>query len=112
MRGINSRSGKAVERAERLRQSIGDILQTPRESRLRRPGYGSRLYQLVDAPMTPATVFDWCAEASQAVSMWEPEYKVRSVKLVSAAPGRMVFNFSGEDAGGDIIDITGVAFTW
>lgn len=108
MRGIDARTGREIEASARLRQSITDILSTPRGSRIRRPTYGSRLFQLTDAPMTPSTVADYCAEAAQAIAMWEPEYRVSSVRLVSASPGKLVFDFVGLDANGATLTLQGI----
>ena len=53
--GMNSQTGKRLSGMDHLRQSIIDILTTPIGSRVMRPGYGSRLFELVDAPVNQTT---------------------------------------------------------
>ena len=52
MRGMDRNTGRALEGIAHLRQSIRDILTTPIGSRVMRWEYGSRLFRLVDAPLS------------------------------------------------------------
>ena len=56
--GINQRDGTLLSDEAHLRQSITDILTTPLGSRVLRRDYGSRLYELIDAPISRQTVSD------------------------------------------------------
>ncbi|MDT9106031.1 GPW/gp25 family protein, partial [Escherichia coli] len=69
-----------------LRQSIQDILTTPLGRRVMRRDYGTRLYELVDAPTNSETVMDLCAAAAEAVANWEPRFRLTQVKIASAEP--------------------------
>ncbi|MCJ7475671.1 MAG: baseplate assembly protein W, partial [Wolbachia endosymbiont of Homalodisca vitripennis] len=51
MKGMDAKTGKALEEIDHLKQSIIDILTTPVNSRIMRRSYGSRLLELVDKPI-------------------------------------------------------------
>jgi phage baseplate assembly protein W len=51
MIGVNNRTGKALDGMEHLKQSVQDILTTPLGTRVMRREYGSRLFELIDAPI-------------------------------------------------------------
>lgn len=96
MNGINATTGKRLGGLDHLRQSIRDILTTPIGSRVMRREYGSRLFQLVDAPMNRATLLDLYAATAEALERWEPRFRLTSVQAVSAAPGRVELDLTGE----------------
>ncbi len=52
MKGMDAKTGKTLEGIEHLKQSIIDILTTPVNSRIMRRDYGSRLFELVDKPIS------------------------------------------------------------
>lgn len=96
MDGINAATGKRLSGIQHLRQSISDILRTPIGSRVMRRRYGSRLFQLIDAPMNRATLLDLYAATGEALDEWEPRFRLESVQAVSAAPGRIELDITGE----------------
>lgn len=96
MQGTSANTGKALDGIDHLRQSIRDILTTPLGSRVMRRDYGSRLFQLVDAPMNRATLLDIYAATAEAIARWEPRFKLASVVASSAAPGSVVLDMTGE----------------
>ncbi len=51
--GMNAATGRNLTGLDHLHQSIADILSTPIGTRVMRRDYGSRLPELIDAPMTP-----------------------------------------------------------
>jgi len=55
MYGISARSGRKLGGIDQLRQSTRDILTTPIGSRVMRRDYGSRLFDIIDAPYSSAT---------------------------------------------------------
>lgn len=81
MAGMSRTTGKALDRDEHLRQSIRDILTTPIGSRVHRRDYGSRLFQLVDRPITPALTADATAAAAEALQRWEPRIALERIIL-------------------------------
>ena len=56
--GMNAETGRELTGLEHLKQSIADILNTPIGSRVMRRDYGSRLFELIDAPINRSTVVD------------------------------------------------------
>ena len=64
MNGINAHTGQALSGQEHLRQSVADILRTPLGTRLMRRDYGSRLFDLIDAPVNNV----WKSECYAAVA--------------------------------------------
>lgn len=90
MRGTNASTGKPLSGLDHLRQSIRDILTTPVGSRVMRRDYGSRLFELVDAPMNARTVSDIYAATIEALLRWEPRIYPRRVGIQNAEPGQVV----------------------
>ena len=87
MRGVDATTGKALEGLAHLRQSVRDILTTPLGSRVMRRDYGSRLFDLVDAPLNEQTVVDLYAATAEALQRWEPRLSVQQVKARTIATG-------------------------
>lgn len=96
MNGTHSHTGKHLSGIDHLRQSIGDILTTPLGSRVMRRDYGSRLYRLVDAPMNQSTLLQIYAATAEALSTWEPRFRLTRVRAISAAPGRVELELTGD----------------
>lgn len=112
MDGINSTTGKRLGGLDHLRQSIRDILTTPIGSRVMRREYGSRLFQLVDAPMNRSTLLDLYAATAEAIDRWEPRFKLASVQAVAAMPGRVELDLTGEYLpDGRIVTLDGIVVT-
>jgi phage baseplate assembly protein W len=89
MRGTNATTGKAVSGLDHLKQSIRDILTTPIGSRVMRRDYGSRLFQLVDAPLNRGTIAQLYAATIEALLRWEPRISPRRVGITAASSGRV-----------------------
>ena len=96
MNGISATTGQPLSGIDHLRQSIRDILTTPIGSRVMRRDYGSRLFELVDAPMNRSTLLDIYAAAAEAIARWEPRFKLQRVVASSASPGHVVLDMTGE----------------
>lgn len=60
-----------------------------------RRDYGSRLFQLVDAPMNRSTLLDIYAATIEAITKWEPRFEVQTVVASSAAPGSVTLDVTG-----------------
>lgn len=112
MNGTDANTGKPLDGLAHLQQSIKDILTTPIGSRVMRRDYGSRLPRLVDAPMNRATLIDLYAATAEALLTWEPRFIVQQVVAVSAAPGRVELQVTGEYLpDGQQVTIDGIVVT-
>ncbi len=112
MDGINSSSGKRLGGIEHLRQSIRDILTTPIGSRVMRRDYGSRLFELIDAPLNRSTLLDLYAATAEALEKWEPRFELVSCKAVSASPGHVELDLVGKYLiDGQTIKLDGIVIT-
>jgi uncharacterized protein len=96
MRGTNAQNGRPLAGIEHLRQSVVDILTTPIGTRVMRRDYGSRLYELVDAPVNRDTLVQIYAAAAEALIRWEPRIRLESVRAERAEPGRVFLEVIGE----------------
>lgn len=95
MQGMNRNTGKKLSGVDHLRQSIVDILTTPIGSRVMRRDYGSRLYQLVDAPINRALFVEVYAATAEALVKWEPRFQLSRVQVESAKPGQISIALEG-----------------
>lgn len=87
MIGMNKNTGLTLEGIAHLKQSIEDILTTPKGTRVMRRDYGSNLPRLVDAPVNRETLIDIYGETAQALDKWEPRLRVKRVTATDAGPG-------------------------
>ena len=112
MRGINAETGKALSGLDHLRQSIRDILTTPVGSRVMRRDYGSRLFQLVDAPVNRRTIVDIYAATIEALLRWEPRITPRRVSIAASETGRVVIDLEATyTPTGEPITLDGIIVT-
>jgi len=95
MIGMDSNSGAALGGIDHLRQSIRNILTTPIGSRVMRRDYGSRLYQLVDAPANRSTLLDIYTAVAEALATWEPRLDLHQLVAEDISPGRIVLSLEG-----------------
>ncbi len=92
---MNAVTGKDLAGLEHLRQSIADILGTPTGTRVMRRDYGSRLPDLIDAPMTPELNVEIFAATAEALDRWEPRIKLSRVQVVNAVAGQLMIDLWG-----------------
>lgn len=95
MDGTNAANGTRVGGIDHLRQSLRDILRTPIGTRVMRRDYGSRLYELVDAPLNRSTLLQLYAATAEAIKRWEPRFKLTRVRIASAEAGRVELDLTG-----------------
>ena len=95
MNGTNAATGKSLSGIEHLKQSIRDILTTPIGSRVMRREYGSRLFELVDAPINRGTITDIYAATAIAIATWEPRFELTQVTIAGAQPGLIELDLTG-----------------
>lgn len=94
--GIHTLDGTLLSDEGHLRQSITDILTTPLRSRVLRRDYGSRLYELIDAPITRQTAIDFTVATADALLKWEPRIRVLRVQVVDVTPGQVSLTIDAE----------------
>lgn len=99
MTGMSRETGRALAPGAHLAQSLTDILTTPKGSRVLRRDYGSRLPELIDAPMNGETLIDLFAETAEALDLWEPRLKLRRVEANGASAGRLMLTLTGDVQG-------------
>ena len=95
MLGTDSTNGKALAGLDHLRQSIRDILTTPLGSRVMLRDYGSRLFDLVDAPLNQGTIMELYAATIEALIKWEPRIAVSAVQILSVVSGVVTLTILG-----------------
>lgn len=96
MIGIDKNTGQSLAGLEHLRQSILDILTTPRGSRVMRWQYGSKLFELIDAPLNGDTVLFLYAAIAEALDKWEPRLIVKRLEVTNiTAEGKAQLSITG-----------------
>lgn len=95
MNGMNALTGKSLSGLDHLRQSVRDILTTPLGSRIKRRTYGSRLYQLVDAPASQETLLQIYAATAEAILRWEPRFQLSQVTSTTNTNGQVALTLTG-----------------
>lgn len=96
--GMNNTTGQRIEGVAWLRQRLADVLTTPLGSRVMHRDYGSRLFELMDQPMSPrwrVQVFAATAEAIANPVNGLPDFKVTAVDLVVNAKGESELDVYG-----------------
>ena len=95
MLGMNKHTGKPLSGIEHLKQSITDILTTPIGSRVMRRDYGSRLFELVDNPMTDELATSLFAATAEALAKWEHRFRLEQVQIENASQGQVTLLLQG-----------------
>lgn len=95
MIGMDKHSGRAISGLAHLKQSIEDILTTPKGSRVMRREYGSDLFSLVDQPYSQMMVGDITMAVSQALLRWEPRFELESVAVSKIDNGKITLDIRG-----------------
>lgn len=90
--GLAPDTGLTLTDDAQLAASLATLLSTPIGSRLMRRDYGSRIPDLIDAPLNPATLLRLTAAAYIAIRQWEPRLSITRITFntSAAAPGRLV----------------------
>lgn len=105
--GISAITGKALSGDEHLAQSIRDIVTTPIGSRVMLREYGCYLFDLLDRPLTRATLLLGAMAVTMALARWEPRIAVTQVTFEGDfAAGQAVLNVTGNRT-----DVAGNALT-
>lgn len=94
--GLSRASGAQLSNWEHVEQSIGVILTTPIGSRVMRRDFGSELFDLIDAKMTPRTILAIYGAAAVAIARWEPRFRLEQAAISDARPdGRVELALAG-----------------
>ena len=102
-RGMNRNTGQALAGRDHLIQSLQVLLSTPIGSRVMLPEYGSELSDLLDSPITASVRLQMNKTIFNAVSRWEPRFKLRQVQSVSQdIDGVLTFTLIGTYEGQDL----------
>lgn len=101
MSGTNALTGKSLGGLDHLKQSIRDILTTPIGGRVMRRQYGSRLFDLLDAPTNRRVLSAIYAATAGALRLWEPRFKLQRVAVDAVAPGSVTLTVYGLYVYGD-----------
>lgn len=73
---MDKNTGKQLDEKAHIKQSIADILQTPKGSRVMRREYGSQLFELIDRPMNSVLIMQIAAASVMALKQWENRIEV------------------------------------
>ncbi|MDK1707009.1 GPW/gp25 family protein [Serratia marcescens] len=92
--GLDRDTGGTVNDMAHIRQSITDILTTPKGSRVMRRDYGSDLVNLLDGPLTPALRMKVISATYAALTQWEPRITLSAV-TATLTQGRAVIVVNG-----------------
>lgn len=57
--------------------------------------YGSRLFELIDAPINRDTITEIYAATAEALMRWEPRMEVTQVVIAGAQPGKVELDLIG-----------------
>jgi phage baseplate assembly protein W len=96
MTGMNASLGAELGGFDHLKQSVQDILTTPKGSRVMLRDYGSDLFSLIDQPLTRETEMAIIAATIGALTTWEPRLQVDSVQVAGdPASGQIAISLQG-----------------
>ncbi|KAB7896022.1 baseplate assembly protein [Serratia sp. Leaf50] len=82
MQGVSAKTGKRLSGTAHLRQSIIDILTTPKGSRVLRRDYGSDLHDRVDNPLDESNRIRIISATATALARWEPRLTVTRIQVI------------------------------
>lgn len=97
MRGMDAKTGRAIDGIDHLSQSIAKCITTPLRSRISRRMFGGELMDLIDAPTNRATCVRLYAAVATVLMKYEPRLRLSRVSLVidPANPGAVTIDVEG-----------------
>ena len=85
--GINRRTGKVLTGWQHVRQSIEDIITTPKLMRVMVRQYGSDQPRLIDVNMSERALLALYVAIATALVQWEPRFELTYVGFEEVSPG-------------------------
>ncbi|WP_068305290.1 GPW/gp25 family protein [Pararhodobacter sp. CCB-MM2] len=92
---LDHETGGAITGWDGVMQSILTILSTPLDTRVFRREFGSKVPELIDAPMNDAGILALYVAVAEALEKWEPRFELTDVTLEGAATGVLTLSLSG-----------------
>lgn len=83
VKGMSRKTGRRIDQADHIMQSVRDILTTPIGSRVMRRDYGSLLPFLIDSPMNAYFVMQLRAAVIHALMRWERRVTPIRIELIT-----------------------------
>ncbi|WP_150467408.1 GPW/gp25 family protein [Francisella sp. SYW-9] len=95
MSGLSRYTGKLIDDFESVKQSIDDILSTPKGSRVMRRDYGSDLHKYIDSPLNKSNIAKIYLSVVQAITDFEPRVSLEKNKINVSADetGHLIIGF-------------------
>ena len=107
---MSRRTGKKISPEEHIRQSLEDILSTPKGSRVMLRDYGSRLFELLGRGIDKMSIF---TAVHEAIARWEPRVRLSAVRVLDGpdeekklSEGNVSILLDG------VIKVTDTPFSW
>lgn len=100
-----ARGLQTASEVDHLIQSVRLILMTARGERVRRPWFGSTLWQWLDAPITAKTLAGMRAAIAEALRE-EPRATVRQIRIENPTPAHLLMTIDLETAEAVTIAVT------
>lgn len=96
MLGMNVETGKRLDGAEHVLQSVRDIITTPRGTRAMLREYGCKMPDMVDRPINELFELQLHASIAEALARWEPRFKLKSVWMAALTErGQAIIGLEG-----------------
>ena len=71
-------TNKVMTELDALKKSIQTVLTTPIGSRILLPEYGCKLFDLIDRPLTPASLY---YHVTDTLTRWVPSLKINKINV-------------------------------
>ena len=84
---MNRETGRQLSGIAHIRQSVAEILMTPKGSRVMRRDFGSDLPDLIDRPWSNVLALQLMAATVMAVKRWEPRLRIAKVGVLPPGLG-------------------------
>ncbi|WOE69091.1 GPW/gp25 family protein [Hydrogenimonas thermophila] len=99
-----------MEKRISTEESIKRILETPLGSRVMRPEYGSRLFELIDKSVDEEWVLNAISYTYEAIEKNEPKVKVKKVEVLTGDVTSIKITYEENGVENDInLELTNVA---
>ena len=112
MIGMDKTTGKAISGLDHLEQSIRDILQTPKGSRVMRRDYGSDINSLVDLSISATNYLEIYSAVADALTAYEPRLTIVRVTVQNIEAEQLTISvqgfYRGDEVNFDNIQISSV----